>query len=156
MTYIGDSRQEFYGINQFKLLAEHFPQVEFKLFGVKKPIVELPSNVKVFGWVSADEFQSQLRSTPIFLRLTEHDGFSLSVIEALSYGCEVMWTFPYEYSYQATSNEELILTFDKLQQLILNRGLTPNQDSINVINRDYSAQAVFTKYVEKVKAVVGK
>jgi hypothetical protein len=34
--------------------------------------------------------------------------------------------------------------------------LTPNQDSINVINRDYSAQAVFTKYVEKVKAVVGK
>lgn len=154
MTYMGDSRQAFYGINQFKLLAEHFPDVDFKLFGVKNPIVDLPFNVKVFGWVSADEFQSQLRSTPIFLRLTEHDGFSLSVIEAMSYGCEVMWTFPYQYSYQATTNEQAIQTFEKIQQLIINRGLTPNQELIEETNISFDYKRVMSNYISKIKEVV--
>lgn len=154
MTYIGDSRQDFYGIKQFKLLAEHFSELEFKLYGVKNSVVDLPSNVKVFGWVSANEFQSQLRSTPIFLRLTEHDGFSLSVIEALSYGCEVIWTFPYEHSYQAKTNEEAIQMFDKLQKLILTRGLTPNHQLIEVIKNSFDNKIVMGNYIFKIKEVV--
>ncbi|MFM7016734.1 MAG: hypothetical protein ACKOX3_10450, partial [Bacteroidota bacterium] len=34
MTYIADKRQAFYGIHQFKALAENNPDIEFKLFGV--------------------------------------------------------------------------------------------------------------------------
>ncbi len=154
MTYIGDSRQEFYGINQLKFLAEKFPAIEFKLFGVKKSVVELPKNVKVFGWVSADQFQKELQRTPVFLRLTEHDGFSLSVIEALSYGSEIIWTFPYEFSYQAQTNDELINAFEEVKQIISNRNLTPNHVLINMVKRDYNKDLILSGYIEKIKSVV--
>ena len=154
MTYMGDSRQEFYGINKLKFLAENYPGIEFKLFGVKKPTVQLPKNVKVFGWVSAEEFQKELQSTPVFLRLTEHDGFSLSVIEAMSYGCEVIWTFPYQYSYQAQTNDELSNAFEKVNQIISNRNLTPNHDLINMVKREYNKDVILSGYIEKIKSVV--
>lgn len=66
MTYIADKRQMFYGIHQFKAVAEKYPSIEFKLFGVLNPEVELPANVKLFGWVPSDVFQNHLRETPIF------------------------------------------------------------------------------------------
>jgi len=154
MTYIADRRQSFYGIHQFKAVVEANPDIEFKLFGVVNPEVELPANVKSFGWVSNDIFQKHLRETPIFFRLAEHEGFPVSVIEAMSFGCEVIMTSPYEYSLQAKTNEEVISAFEKASQLVSNRNFIPNHDLINMVKRDYNKETILSNYISKLKSVV--
>ena len=154
MTYIADNRQAFYGIHQFKAVAENNPTIEFKLFGVVNPEVQLPSNVKSFGWVPSDVFQNHLRETPIFFRLAAHEGFPVSVIEAMSFGCEVIMTSPYAYSHQAKTNEEVLSAFEKVKQIVVNRNLTPNYDLINMVKRDYNKGVILSGYIEKIKSVV--
>ena len=154
MTYIADKRQAFYGIHQFKAVAEKYPSIEFKLFGVVNPEVELPINVKSYGWVPSDVFQNHLRETPIFFRLAEHEGFPVSVIEAMSFGCEVIMTSPYEYSYTAKSTEEVLLAFDKVKQLVEDRNLTPNHNLVAMTKRDYDKDTVMKNYIAKIKSIV--
>ncbi|MFM2156027.1 MAG: hypothetical protein RL516_776 [Bacteroidota bacterium] len=154
MTYIADNRQAFYGIHQFKAVAENNPTIEFKLFGVVNPDVQLPSNVISFGWVPSDVFQKHLRETPIFFRLAAHEGFPVSVIEAMSFGCEVIMTSPYAYSHQAKTNEEVLNAFEKAKQIVTNRNLTPNHDLINMVKRDYNKEVILRGYIEKIKSVV--
>jgi glycosyltransferase involved in cell wall biosynthesis len=154
MTYIADKRQSFYGIHQFKAVAEANPDIEFKLFGVVNPEVELPANIKSFGWVSNDVFQKHLREIPVFFRLAEHEGFPVSVIEAMSFGCEVIMTSPYEYSIQAKTNEEVISAFEKASQLVSNRNFIPNHDLINMVKRDYNKETILSNYISKIKSVV--
>lgn len=154
MTYIADKRQAFYGIHQFKAVAEANPEVEFKLFGVINPEVKLPANVKSFGWVASDVFQKHLRETPIFFRLAEHEGFPVSVIEAMSFGCEVIMTSPYTYSHQAKTNEEVISAFEKVKQLVSSRNLIPNNDLINMVKRDYKRETILSNYIGKIISVV--
>lgn len=154
MTYIADNRQAFYGIHQFKAVAVNNPTIEFKLFGVVNPEVQLPSNVKLFGWVPSDIFQNHLRETPIFFRLAVHEGFPVSVIEAMSFGCEVIMTSPYAYSHQAKTNEEVVDAFEKVKQIVVKRNLKPNYDLINMVKRDYNKDVILAGYIEKIKAVV--
>jgi glycosyltransferase involved in cell wall biosynthesis len=154
MTYIADNRQAFYGIHQFKAVAENNPTIEFKLFGVVNPEVQLPSNVKSFGWVPSDVFQNHLRETPIFFRLAAHEGFPVSVIEAMSFGCEVIMTSPYANSHQAKTNEEVLNAFEKVKQIVANRNLTPNYDLINMVKSDYNKDVILRGYIEKIKSVV--
>jgi hypothetical protein len=154
MTYIADKRQAFYGIHQFKAVAEANPEVEFKLFGVINPEVKLPVNVKSFGWVASDVFQEHLRETPIFFRLAEHEGFPVSVIEAMSFGCEVIMTSPYTYSHQAKTNEEVISAFEKVKQLVSIRNLIPNHDLINMVKRDYKREIILSNYIGKIISIV--
>jgi len=154
MTYIADKRQAFYGIHQFKAVAEKYPSIEFKLFGVVNPEIELPANVKSYGWVPSDVFQNHLRETPIFFRLAEHEGFPVSVIEAMSFGCEVIMTSPYEYSYTAKSTEEVLLAFDKVKQLVEDRNLTPNHNLVAMTKRDYDKDTVMKNYIAKIKSIV--
>ena len=60
-----------------------------------------------YGWITEEEVKKIMKRVPIFVRLTQHDGNSLAVTEALSYGCEVIWSYPYEKCYFANSIEEL-------------------------------------------------
>lgn len=154
MTYIADKRQAFYGIHKFKAVAEANSEVEFKLFGVINPEVKLPSNVKLFGWVPSAIFQNHLRETPIFFRLAEHEGFPVSVIEAMSSGCEVIMTSPYIYSHQAKTNEEVLNAFEKVKQLVSSRNLIPNHDLINMVKRDYNKDVILSGYIDKIKSIV--
>ena len=154
MTYIADKRQAFYGIHQFKAVAEKYASIEFKLFGVVNTEVELPANVKSYGWVPSDVFQNHLRETPIFFRLAEHEGFPVSVIEAMSFGCEVIMTSPYEYSHTAKSKEEVLLAFDKVKQLVEDRNLTPNHNLVAMTKRDYDKDTIMKNYIAKIKSIV--
>jgi hypothetical protein len=78
----------------------------------------------------------------------------VSVIEAMSFGCEVIMTSPYAYSHQAKTNEEVLSAFEKVKQIVVNRNLTPNHDLINMVKRDYNKDVILSGYIEKIKSVV--
>ena len=156
MSYVAENRQIFYGIERIAELAEAFPEVDFQLFGLSRSEFTIPSNVHLNGWVSADEFENYLRETPIFLRLTEHDGFSVSVIEALGAGCEVMMSLPFELTYLARNTNEAIEGIEQLIEKIESRGMKPNNEMMELVKTRYNPETLATNYIQKIKELVNQ
>jgi hypothetical protein len=54
------------------------------------------------------DMASVYRQHSIYMRLTHHDGLAHSVIEALSFGRQVVWTYPLQGVTHVTSKTEAI------------------------------------------------
>ncbi len=70
-------------------VVDRLPDVQFSLVGgftLNRP------NVESLGFVN--EMASVYERCSCFLRLVNHDGLSHSVVEALSFGREVIWNYP--------------------------------------------------------------
>ena len=156
ISYVPQSRQGFYGINRILNLAKNNPDVQFNLYGCTSAEVDLPSNVNLHGWVSEDVFKTAMKNSAIFLRLTEHDGFSVSVIEAMSVGCEVIVTMPFDHAFVARSGEETLNAFTRAKEKIIGRGLTPNQEVIAYVQNNFKKQEVIANYLKKLHQFIGK
>jgi glycosyltransferase involved in cell wall biosynthesis len=156
MSYVAENRQAFYGMERISKLAKAFPEIDFQLFGLSKSDFPITSNVHLNGWVSADEFENRLRETPIFLRLTEHDGFSVSVIEALGAGCEVIMSLPFDLTYLARNINEAIEGMKKLIEKIEQRGMKPNEEMMETVKMRYNPEILASNYIRKIKEIVNK
>jgi len=156
ISYVPEARQTFYGMKKIIAVAKQFPLIDFHLYGLKTSDFPIPSNIQLHGWVESEKFSAELKTNPIFLRLTDHDGFSVSVIEALSYGCEVIATIPFELCHfakdEAAIIEQTSLVINKLEQ----RNLARNNDSIEAMNKKFNPSVIFPNYSQKLKEIAGK
>ncbi len=86
-------------------LPRDLPDIQFTI--VPSPPESLPSplpgNVEALAWV--DDMDALYRRISVHIRLTLHDGMSFMVLEALSRGRHVIWTFPIEGAIHAPSYE---------------------------------------------------
>ena len=156
MSYVAENRQAFYGMQKISEIAAVFPGIDFHLYGLTKSEFSTTSNVYLHGWVKPEEFEKHLRKTPIFLRLTEHDGFSVSVIEALGAGCEVIMSLPFELTYLARNSAEAIEGMYKLIQKVENRGMKPNNEMMELVKTRYNPETLATNYIQKIKEIVSQ
>ncbi|MBK7128341.1 MAG: hypothetical protein IPH66_03115 [Crocinitomicaceae bacterium] len=131
LSYLGEGQEKFYGIDYILELAVKYPDIHFHLTGTKGNAVNAPTNVHFYGWVSKAVMQSLLNEHPIYLRLTEHDGYSLSVMEAIANGNYVIWNQPHVRVFVAKNSDELInifqqvlLSFDQNQGARLDENIT--------------------------------
>jgi glycosyltransferase involved in cell wall biosynthesis len=101
LTYLPKSKFSFYGGDYILKLARELPQFTFA--AVMPDITntrELPKssfNLKFYPRVSFDEMQLMYLRSKCFIRFTEHDGLSLSVLEALYYKLQVIWSYAFPY-----------------------------------------------------------
>jgi len=109
LSYLGAGREEFYGWSRIEALALALPEVEFILCGTTQE--SKLENVKTLGWVN--NFDSLLKESLIFLRLTDHDGLPSSIIEALSVAAFVGFIHPYLYCTSITNTTEGVLWIKK-------------------------------------------
>ncbi len=131
ISYIANGREKFYGWDELIEFAKNQPEIEITIVGTEGKGLEYPINVKCLGWVNESKFINLLKNNPIFVRLTDHDGKSISVAQALSYGCEVIWTYEFDNCYKIEKNVLSLqnqITF--LQNRIEERGLIPNLENI--------------------------
>jgi glycosyltransferase involved in cell wall biosynthesis len=155
-SYVAENRQAFYGMKQIAEIAKEFPEIEFNLYGLTHSEFPTTPNVHFNGWVSPEKFAERLKTSAIFLRLTEHDGFSVSVIEALGYGCEVIWSLPSEFTYLATNTTEAIAKMHFLISKIEKEGMKPNQEMIAIVKSTFNPETLSKNYIQKLKEIVSK
>jgi len=149
ITYIPQSRQAFYGLNQIVELALHYSQLKFHVFGMKDTEEKLPTNIYCHGWTSEQEFLEKMRHCAVYIRLTEHDGNSLSVIQALNSGCEVVWNYPAPHvHYTASQSDNQRALFEAIEEVTL-RDLKPNIDHHKYVQNTYSEYAIRTNYLNQ-------
>ncbi len=153
-SYVAEKRQLFYGMDQIAEIARALPNIEFHLFGLNQADFPTTPNVHFYGWVSPEEFAEKLKVSPIFLRLTDHDGFSVSVIEALGYGCEVIWSLPFEYTHLATNAQQAIEKISMLVPKIEKLGMKPNHELIEIVQQHFNPETLTKNYIQKLKGIV--
>lgn len=153
-SYVAEKRQLFYGMDQIAEIARALPNIEFHLFGLNQADFPTTPNVHFYGWVSPEEFAEKLKVSPIFLRLTDHDGFSVSVIEALGYGCEVIWSLPFEYTHLATNAQQAIEKISMLVPKIEKLGMKPNHELIEIVQQHFNPETLTKNYIQKLKEIV--
>jgi glycosyltransferase involved in cell wall biosynthesis len=106
------------------------------------------------GWLDAQNMAEELRNAPIFLRMTEHDGFSVSVIEALSVGAEVVWTHPSECIHYVRNDEEMNHTLAEVIKLIEARNGIPNNETIEFCNKTYNRHHLMVTYLDELQKIL--
>jgi glycosyltransferase involved in cell wall biosynthesis len=156
ISYVAENRQTFYGMKQIAEIAKEFPEIEFNLYGLTYSEFPTTPNVHLQGWVTPEKFQEHLKITPIFLRLTDHDGFSVSVIEALGFGCEVIWSLPSDFTHLAKNTTEAIEKMQFLISKIEKGGMKPNQELITIVKSTYNPETLSKNYIQKLKEIVSK
>lgn len=154
LTYVAERRQSFYGMDWIIQLAESFPEINFKVFGTAIAERKLPKNILLFGWTEHAVFLEEMKRTPIFLRLAEHDGFSVSVIEALGCGCEIMMRFPYTNAIKVSSAKEAVEGLKTLTNRILARGMTPSSTNLELAKREFNKSSIIGNYLQTLKKLV--
>lgn len=149
-TYIPQNRQEFYGMHYLCELAKAHPEIDFHVYGTKNPDEFAPKNVICWDWQPTDVLHQKMSESAVFLRLTKHDGYSVSVIEAMSLGCEVVSFFPFDKAHVVTETS-ILPTFAQVIQEINERGLTPNFHLQEYYQNKYKKTNVLTNLYNELK-----
>ncbi|MDZ7727597.1 MAG: hypothetical protein U5Q44_05005 [Dehalococcoidia bacterium] len=90
LVFLATEPHSAYDISGTMQVIESLPDIPFVMVGGYRP-AEIPDNLEVVGWV--EDMQPQYARTSAYLRLVHHDAMSHSVIEALGYGRQVLWSY---------------------------------------------------------------
>ena len=150
LTYLGQGNESFYGWEEIRSVAKEYPTLKITVIGSRGDGLEQFSNVSFLGWISEEEVINRMKQAAIFVRLTEHDGKAISVSQALSVGCEVIWSYDYDCCHQvARDSDSLINKIVELRLLVEKRGMTPNKENMAYVHQHLLKDKVMTNYVSK-------
>jgi len=153
-TYLGNQKEDFYGWQHLRKLALAFPEIRFQIAGSDgKSVRDIPSNVTFLGWLEPKQMKQLRSESAIFYRLAEHDGFSLSVLEALAEGSEVLWMYPHSNCHLfdvSAPEQQLHHVIDQITE----RNLLRSQVNIDYIDQNFKREVVLGRIVQELEHLV--
>jgi hypothetical protein len=129
-TYLPEPRRAFYGKAHVYEVAQRMPDVQFSVIGSGGHDPFAPKNVKFLGWLP--NITSLIDASAVLLRVPEHDGMSLVVLEALARGRFVAWKYAVPGVQQVASSND---TYEYLSELRARH--KAGQLSLNTAGVDY-------------------
>jgi|SRR5579872_344170 len=146
ITYLPAPRRDFYGRKHVYEVARSLPHWEFVCLGPGGKDIDAPPNIVFTGWVS--NVNSFLDKSTVLLRVPEHDGMSLIVLEALSRGRYVCWNHPLPGVRLVNKPDETTQFLLSLEDKIDANQLDINRPGLEFISRDYEANKVVDSFLE--------
>ena len=113
LSYVQVRRFDFYGGDKIVELASRWKNYSFLL--ILGDVTEIPpgfgknipKNVTISPRVERDKMPELYQRSKFFIRYTQHDGLSLSVLEALYFNLEVLWTYDFPCTHKIENLEKL-------------------------------------------------
>jgi hypothetical protein len=128
LTYLSKGKELFYGYKSIVKLATEFKDTTFHVVGTDGLNLNAPHNIKFYGWVDQIRLEELMDLAPIYLRFCEHDGYSLSVLQALANGNYVIYNNAMPFVNFAATEDSLKLELNKIQKsLTVTNGQRNNQ-----------------------------
>jgi hypothetical protein len=140
LSYVGKGREKFYGFDKLISVAKRFPQILVRITKINGYSEELPANMKLIGHV--DDMLEEMRNCTVFLRLPEHDGMAMSVLEALSLGRYVAYSYDYPGVIKIEKDEDLFSFIEKLYQKYSRNELEINYEGYNFVRDNLNSEKV--------------
>lgn len=153
LLYVVSKEEKFYGMDTFIKLAKDLPHIQFKVAGIEHYEEDIPSNIRLLGWVNMD---NEYENSTVYIRYPEHDGEAHSVLEALSYGKTVFYNRDYPYVNYVQNYEELKSGLGKVYEEFKKNKLRVNSDGINYIKSNYEEKKVVQEYQKLFQETIEK
>ncbi|MBN2354931.1 hypothetical protein JXO59_02400 [candidate division KSB1 bacterium] len=111
LAYVPGGKEKFYHLGAIEAAAAALPDVPFTIWRNDIKFARPNMSAKPFVKDVIEEFG---RHT-VFVRLTEHDGLPSTILEALSCGRQVVWSFDFPHCHRARTASELAAVLEKLK-----------------------------------------
>ena len=118
LTYQPKGSESLYGYDDLLKVAGAFPHITFNV--LQRSGVPPLKNITFLGTIPHEQMPGIYADTSLILRLTRHDGLSLSVLEGLSFGRQVIWTYPIGAAYYCETVDDVIETMKSIDHNQLN------------------------------------
>lgn len=118
LVYLPDSRYKFYGLQYVEKLIPEFPEIKFFIVADQKHRLAHYDNVESLGWV--DNMEVVWEQVGLVLRITEHDGYPRTIVEALARGKYVIHNRAFEGCWFASDLDEIrdaLIEFKKVKSI---------------------------------------
>lgn len=140
LTYLPESRPDFYGAATVLRLARELPQVQVLVTGTTALHRETPPNLRCLGWV--EEMAPLYARSHLLLRLPHHDGLSFMVQEALAFGRSAVWTHHFPGVIHARSGEDAIAAVSDLADRHAQDTLSLNEAGARHVRERFSPHRI--------------
>jgi len=107
------NREEEYGFDLCKEIAEEHPEFIFHFYGVEG---RNTNNVFYHGWVDNNQFNEEIKEFQCGLRCNAHDGFSEIIVKSALMGQYPISLLPYRGVLQFKDKETLVEQLKKVAQ----------------------------------------
>jgi len=141
-----------YGVDRILEVAAKLPNIRFQLVGLEgESLSGVPKNLCVFGKVNLEQVYG---CSTVLWRPVRHDGLSFMVLEALSHGRHVLYSYALPGCRQVTSTDNAVEQITRLRDLHASHDLHLNQEGINAIARDYDREIVRKRLLDRWEQVI--
>lgn len=152
LVYMPEGNELFYGKKYVEYLAREFPTVRFLIVAnSNKELINL-ENVSFLGRLSLEEMESLYDEISILLRLPEHDGLSLMLLEALAKGKQVIYKYKFPYVYTVSEMNDLRKAFED----IIKKTPKINYEANEFIRNNYNEKVILDELMNILKAISRK
>lgn len=127
LFYLPTGREDFYGIKYLEYLSKKYINVDFYVVGNEKKEFN-QSNIINLGKISLKQMNELYDKISILVRIPEHDGLSIMLLEALLRGKQVLYCYDFPFTYHVKS----LLDADKCMKKI-----TSEKPKLNIEGRNY-------------------
>jgi glycosyltransferase involved in cell wall biosynthesis len=152
LTYLPEPRRSFYGERRVYTIARAMPDVEFVVLGPGQRNPSAPPNVTFAGYVR--EVSSQIDASSVILRLTEHDGQSILVLEALARGRHVIWTHACPGVHATRDTDDALAKMRELYELHTAHALEVNEAGQRYVREHFEPSAIARQFEDHLDTVV--
>jgi len=138
LTYIPHHRLNFYNFEIILSLIKKNPEIQFIVLANSGEGMPKYDNVKYVKW--CENILKYYYQSTVILRIPKHDGLSLTVLEALSCGRQIIWNYLFPHCHYSSSD------FDSIQSVLEKIKKNPelNVEGSNYVKKNFS----ITKVVE--------
>ena len=152
LTYLPAPRRRFYGEKRVYALAVSMPAIEFLVIGNGEPDPAAPPNVRFCGHVQ--DAGELIDAATILVRLPEHDGTSLMVLEALARGRYVLWTHKFPGVHAVADDAAALHGLQELYRAHLEGSLRANLAGPPFVRGNFAPATVALRFQDELDQLV--
>jgi len=140
LSYVPKNRWDFYHGDLITELSVKMPDVDFHILAAGKESSGRP-NLYFYDFV--DDTTPFYKKCSVLLRITTHDGLPKMVLEALSYGRQVLWNEAFPNCFTVKNSAECIKVLEKLK---LDCSL--NTEGKKFVENSYNESKIISNYYQ--------
>jgi hypothetical protein len=152
LSYVPFRSFEFYGGDKILKIAERWQNYKFLIICVDLDeipfefVEKMPKNVILSPKVGRKKMIEFYKRSKFLIRYTQHDAISLSVLEALYFKLQVLWTYDFPFTCKIHNPEDLS---DSIPDLIEN--WYPNDEGQMFVIENYSTQKFRENFIKVIQ-----
>ena len=146
LSYVPKNRWDFYHGDIITELAEKMPDIDFHILASGK---ENSGKPNLFFYDFVIDTIPFYKKCSVLLRITTHDGLPKMVLEALSYGRQVLWSEPFPHCFTVKNSDECIAILNKLKL-----DCAPNTEGKKFVEDSFTESKINNNYYKFCQRII--